>query len=361
MRRFLRNATLITAGGLALGPLALMCPAVAAEPVETQTYSTVGVFGFTVPAGVTCIHFQVDGGSGGDAPGGGQGGVGGRTSGWVPVAPDDALELFVGGRGQDGTDGGQPGSGINGGAGGRYSTDYVGEPQLELVGGGGGGGSYLVADGAFSPYTTAGGGGGGGAGSQADTGGDGGTPAGNGVAGGGPEGGLGGVTGGSGSALGQTPAQLPAPGNSPFIFVGGGGGGGGNNGGLGGQSVYALNLQAGSGGGGGGGGSNLIAPEVVGGTEASAPEGDGQVVLSWQVGDTGECGDGFDPVDDDEPGDGGDDTNAGSTFDTGVTPSDLSNVIPLIGLAEGALIATVGAIVLATTRRRVATSSEEEG
>lgn len=363
-RRTARIASLTFASGLALSPLALFGPASAAEEPESQQFTTVGTNNFVVPDDITCVQFEVDAASGGDGEGegGADGGNGGRVSGWYESTPGENLSIQVGGRGGDGSTGGNGGIGgtlgIAGGDGGEYNDALDPEPERDLTGGGGGGGSALVAG---FIIATAGAGGGGGAGPAEGTQGGGG---GNGDVGGdpgaGPGGGLGGPAGESVSGIGDSADVLGDPPDGEFDFFGGGGGGGGGNGGGAGGSVYSQLISGAGGGGGGGWNFFSLDDSVINVSESTAPAGNGQITLTWQEGFTGDCGDDWDPVDG-GGGDGdGDDSNVGSTFDTGVTPSDSSNLLPAIGLVEGALIATVGAIVLVTTRRRMATSSDEE-
>lgn len=365
MRRTARFASISFASALAFAPLALFSPASAAEEPESRQFTTVGTNNFVVPDGITCVEFQVDAGSGGDGEGAGgaDGGNGGRVSGWYESIPGESLSVQVGGRGGDGSTGGNGGIGgtlgIAGGDGGEYDESLDPEPDQDLVGGGGGGGSALVAS---FIIATAGAGGGGGAGPTDTPGGGGGNGDVGGDDGAGSGGGLGGAAGESASGIGETADVLGAPPQGTFDFFGGGGGGGGGNGGGAGASIYTQLSAAAAGGGGGGWNFFSLDDTVIDVSESTAPPGNGQITLTWQEGFTGDCGDEWDPVD--EPGgDGGGDgdgSNVGSTFDTGASPVESGNLLPAIGLVEGALIATAGAIVLLTARRRLAASSDEE-
>lgn len=351
MRRTTRIASLTFASGLALSPLALFGPASAAEEPESQQFTTVGTNNFVVPDDITCLQFEVDAASGGDGEGegGADGGNGGRVSGWYESIPGESLSVQVGGRGGDGSTGGNGGIGgtlgIAGGDGGEYNDALDPEPEVELTGGGGGGGSALVGN---FIIATAGAGGGGGAGPIDTPAGGGGNGDVGGDPGAGSGGGLGGPAGESASGIGDSADVLGDPPQGEFYFYGGGGGGGGGNGGGAGGSIYVQLSSAAAGGGGGGWNFFPVTPSVIGVSESTAPPGNGQITLTWQEGFTGECGDEWDPVDGGSGDDG--DTNAGSTFDTGVTPSDSSSAFPLTVL--GAISAGTAGILLLRSRRR---------
>src|SRR5690348_146880 len=132
-------AALVASCTLSLSPE----PALAAPPsgctevggIVTCTYAYTGSEQtLSIPAGVTSVHVDATGGTGGagNAQGtfsNGAGGPGGSVSGEVPVTPGSTLYVEVGGAGGGGTQNGPGAGGWNGGADGG-----TGSPQ----GGGGG-------------------------------------------------------------------------------------------------------------------------------------------------------------------------------------------------------------------------------
>jgi hypothetical protein len=292
MSRFGRLLAVI---GLSVGTLAL--GAVGAPSASAISQEFTSSTAWTVPAGVTCVTFDVIGARGGDggtlvlndALPGADGGLGGEVSVTLAATPNSALVLDVGVRGADGADefDGGTGGAVGGGGGGGG----------EGSGGGGGGGASRVMLGGV-PVLVAGGGGGGGA-SVDDTHapGAGGVDEQNGFDGATPEtdtaalGGEG-ATAGAGGAAGvnstnQTGGTEPMAGSSfqggtgGTFGDGGGGGGGGYFGGGGGGGGWI------SGGAGGGGGSNFAPPwaDITHGVDAGNG-GDGKIVLSYAPGDT---------------------------------------------------------------------------
>jgi collagen type I alpha len=266
---------------LATGALCalVLVPATAlAATTATTAYTSPGVYGFTVPAGVSSISVTVVGAAGGAGcfSSAGQGASVGAT---IPVAPGELFQVGVGAPGGTTTcsatdvaggagGGGRGGEGVSdlsgGGGGGASalamsapSAGFQAESELIVAGGGGGGGQEAGAGGnAGSPGSNAGfgsvGGGGGGAGTQ-----------------------TGGGAGGTGKPdcieLGQPESGAPGSfglGGHGGNFTGedaaaaGGGGGGGYYGGGGGGS--------GCRGGGGGGGSSFVSAAVTV-TEAATP------------------------------------------------------------------------------------------
>ena len=247
--------------GLIGGSLAT-APGVSAAPVVVPFASTGAEQQWVVPAGVTSIHVELDGGAGGSGAGGLPGGVGRRLTGDVAVTPGTTLYVEVGSNGEDGsTQGCCAAGGFNAGGAGGASTSNTGgggggasdirtQPRatsgsatsrIIVAGGGGGGGG-----------TTYGGGGAAGLAGQFDPNGGGGGGAGTIFAGG---------TGGT-SQPGDSPGadgslQLGGAGGEGTSAGGGGGGGWYGGGGGGGSS-------AGGGGGGGGGSSQWDASVTIG-------------------------------------------------------------------------------------------------
>ncbi|MBL8752146.1 MAG: hypothetical protein JNK15_02500 [Planctomycetes bacterium] len=119
---------------------------------QTFTASANGPQSFVVPAGVSQLHFVVDGASGGrhassSAPAEARGG---RIEGDLPVVPGTVLRILVGRSGLIGAFGG---TGTAGGGGGGAtwvtigSTDAAFDFPLLVAGGGGGGGSATIPGG----------------------------------------------------------------------------------------------------------------------------------------------------------------------------------------------------------------------
>ncbi len=162
-------AKILAGSALAVASAAssLLAPATAgATSSATYTYSS-NYQSFTVPSGVTSLHVDVSGGSGGNGSGsygGGGGAAGGEIIGDLPVTPGQVLTLWVGGAGQNnggegfgspshndfegggGGDGAGPTTG-NGGGGGAASYVKSGSTMLVLAGGGGGGGGGGIVGG----------------------------------------------------------------------------------------------------------------------------------------------------------------------------------------------------------------------
>ncbi len=240
-------------------------PAAAAPTTSTATFAYTGaVQTWTVPAGVSAATFQLQGAAGANGSGAqaGNGGAGGTLSAVVPLTPNNAVSVYVGG--QSGFNGGGNGP-VTGGNGGD-ATDIrtaVGVPSSRILvagggGGGGGAGFYPVASGV------------GGAGSQTGQNGTAGTTQDS--------------SGGAAGQGGQSSNALGTPGGTTGSNIqgSGGGGGGGYLGGTGGGAGGACSsCQAGSGGGGGGGSSfaPATASKVVYGSGNAT--GNGSVVVNW--------------------------------------------------------------------------------
>ena len=273
----------------------------------TCTYTSAGLYSFSVPAGVTSLDVTAVGAAGG--AGDGTDCVGSNAAGGpgasvedtaVPVTADQgqALTVVVGGTGGAGTinNGGAGGSPGGGGPGGDYPD---GSQVASCEGGGGGGYSGLLdPSGAALVIAAAGGGGGGGSGGASsggpgDTGSGGGPGVGADCGTGGCGGGGGtGTMGGAGGAAGA-PRGAGAGGNGTTLAGGqggtagslenssGGGGGGGyfGGGGGGGGGGDAI-LPVANGGAGGGGGSSFVAGGLA--NEATATTA-ALVTISYQV------------------------------------------------------------------------------
>jgi len=224
--------------------------------MTVTTFSTVGSFTYTVPAGATFVWIQCFGAAGGSFGGAG-GGKGGYAQGRFVCAPGTVLNVFVGGTTANnaaGWNGGGTGraDAFNSSSGGGGASDVryggVGLADRIIVAGGGGG------DGSRGGTSVHNGGGGGGGSA--------------GVAGSfygfGAEG-----TQSTGYAFGQG-----GPGGAN-TFNGGGGGGGffGGQGGIG---------NTASGGGGGGGGSGYLSTALAAPKQMinASHSGDGQVIIS---------------------------------------------------------------------------------
>ena len=111
----------------------------------------------TVPAGVTSLTLDVKGAQGGfgfNAPGA-PGGLGGRVQAVLAVTPGEVLNIYVGGKGVDGTaTAGGPGGYNGGGLGGTWSGGRCG-------GGGGGASDVRQGGNALANRVVVGAGGGG--------------------------------------------------------------------------------------------------------------------------------------------------------------------------------------------------------
>jgi len=206
----------------------------------TTTYSTAGVYTYTVPTGTTSVSIAVTGAGGGgggsDSAGpGGPGGAGTTVSGTLSVTGGDVLTLYIGGGGGAGGGGQGTGAGAagisqdpGGYAGGRGGNSG---PNRGPSGGGAGGGAVTTLWKNGTRLVVAGGGGGGGGGSWNRSAYPGLTN-----------------TGGSGSINGAAGVDFSGDGG------GGGGGGGGVDGGYGGAGGGDND----NGGQGGGGGTSLV-------------------------------------------------------------------------------------------------------
>ncbi len=234
---------------VATAPQALAAPA-----ATTQTYTTPGVFLFTVPAGVTAVQVTAVGAAGGNCFNG-PGGRGASVTATVPVASGFQVRVQVAGAGAGG--GFCAGGGTAGGIGGGGDGGSGGPGGA--TGGGAGGGASMVSTGTGSPTAVstlivAGGGGGG---AYARTGGDAGSAGagGNGGPGGGAtstEGGTAGAAQGAGATNGTAGVAFTG-GTGGSGSGGAGGGGGGYFGGGGGGGA-----TSGGYGGAGGGGSSYV-------------------------------------------------------------------------------------------------------
>jgi hypothetical protein len=125
-------------------------------PVSQNFNFTGGPQTYVVPAGITSIMFDAAGGNGGsdDASGAPNPGLGGRIQGTLNVAPGSFLNIYVGGKGFDGSPFGAAG-GYNGGG---SATDY---PGTGCGGAGGGGSDIRLTGNALTDRVIVAGGGGG--------------------------------------------------------------------------------------------------------------------------------------------------------------------------------------------------------
>lgn len=141
--------------------LILTCIAIVARAQTTTFNYTGAVQTYTVPCGVTSITVDLAGGQGGNYPGYGTGGLGGRAQGTVAVTSGQVLYIYVGqqgtsssggaggtnsGGGANGGNGGSSGGGAAGGGASDIRTS-AGSTSTELssrliVAAGGGGGAY---------------------------------------------------------------------------------------------------------------------------------------------------------------------------------------------------------------------------
>eukprot|EP01032_Pedospumella_encystans_P011180 gene11180-13018_t len=136
----------------------------------TQSFTSAGVFTFTIPPGVTSITATLVGASGGNAVypstgATGYGGMGGVINAQISVIPGEVLQINVGGQGSIG---GPSGAGVNGGGEGCTHSDaasgsgggasdirrssYTLNDRLAVAGGGGGGYSFFSAKGGDGGY-----------------------------------------------------------------------------------------------------------------------------------------------------------------------------------------------------------------
>jgi len=276
MTKLLRFAVL---PALALGALACTPAKPSAPQLLSSAFPcTGGPQTFAVPAGVTFVGVDVYGAQGGDGlmvvaePG--EGGLGGRASVGLPVAPGQSLQVNVGCEGT--TPAGDPG-----GAGGFAGGGEGGEGNSG--GGGGGGGASDVRQGGTAlanRVVVAAGGGGGGCGTlvSGGDGGAGGHP--NGGGGEGPGAGSGGTQteGGQGAIPGPQDGDLGTGGPGGDSLAGGGGGGGAGGGGFyggaGGNGAAAGVMPSG-----GSGGSSFGDPGAT--FQNGVQPGDGLVIIYW--------------------------------------------------------------------------------
>ncbi len=205
-----------------------------------QTYTTPGLYTFTVPASVSTLTVEIVGGGGsGGGNGTGGGGGGGYSKGVLSVTPGSTLAVKVGTFGL-GAAAGTTSVGTISATGGANGIN----PPTNTVGGGGAagvgsGGSIANFNGGVGGggYYTYFGGGGGGAGGPAGNGSNGGNvvgwtgnnclqPGGSGGTGGGAPGG----NGGKGSGFTDNSCNNNDPAVNGGNFGGGGGGGNGNSG-----------------------------------------------------------------------------------------------------------------------------------
>ena len=238
-------------------------------PSGTATFGFTGATqSFVVPAGVTEVSVAALGAQGDGSCGSGPAGLGGSTTGTIPVTPGETLVVVVGGAGTScagpgGFNGGGPGGtgGRAGGDGGGASDVRQGGSALanRVIVAGGSGGLAEGNGGGSTGQAGEGGSGGGGGGTQSMGGGSGLS--------------CGGCGNGALGALGAGGAGGAGCGGYPS---GGGGGGGGyyGGGGGGGHSDGPC--------GGGGGGSSYAGPSATGVTLLQGVQaGDGQVVITW--------------------------------------------------------------------------------
>lgn len=132
-------------------------PAVSAATPTTVSFTTPGVYDWTVPAGVTSVEIDMRGAQGGGGEVGTSGGLGGRTVATLDVTSGDTLKVHVGAAGTTsgyaGANGGGPANvyqcPFGGGSGGDASDVRLEGDQLDdrlvVAGGGGcGGGGWFA-------------------------------------------------------------------------------------------------------------------------------------------------------------------------------------------------------------------------
>ncbi len=240
----------------------------------SQSFTTVGTFTWTVPAGVTSISITAQGASG--SPGlanvRGAPGLGGIAFGKFTVTPGASLQINVGG---------VPAANANGSGNGGIESDVrIGGTTLndrKIVGGGGGGGGGAGLNG-VTPYSHNMGAPGGDAGSIARAGSNAYYDS---TIKGGGSGGLSGPGGPGGT--GGTPgsdANMNVGGAGGVATNSGGGGGGGYRGGGGGAGAGNT-----TGGAGGGAGSTWVDTNIATNTSltTASAEGDGSVVITYAL------------------------------------------------------------------------------
>jgi hypothetical protein len=307
-----RLAALVTATSVAAGLSgALASPSLASQscgaggtPGEMVCTWSGGVAisqGWTIPAGVTSVTFDVYGGSGGGFPTNPQGGHGAKVTATLAVTPGETLGIFQGIAG--GQAGLQAGGGFGGGqgagrfgaagqsdGGGGFSAVKTGlnlvDPVLLLAGGGGGQGGGDPGGGAggdAGPIAAAG------TGVSGATGGGGGTASAGGAGGTSSQADSTGNLCGFGAQDGQDGSFLTDY-NGGFggtsDCAGGGGGGGGYYGG-GGGGAFADPSTPFENGAGGGAGSSYVDPDDPNITNSSITTrtdmGDGEIVATFIV------------------------------------------------------------------------------
>lgn len=248
---------------------------------------------WTVPSGITTIEVDLWGAAGGtgqDVGSGGLGGRGARVQATLSVTPNTTLNLYVGGRGTNGsvsTTVSAPGGFNGGGAGGRDTR----HPGLYDGAGGGGATDIRIGGTAFSNRVliAAGGGGGAGGGGASNTVGNGGNGGQNGSDAADRNtaiGGKGATQASGGAAFTDRGSQAGSIGNGGAagnrIAYGSGGGGGGLFGGGAGSSTedHGSGWSAG-----GGGGSSFVHPTLSQGTSItsgySAANGSGSLKITY--------------------------------------------------------------------------------
>lgn len=264
---------------ISCGTVVTFPAATATDPcnVTTVTFSYTGsIVTWTVPAGVTSIHIESRGASGGNngsstiAPG-----LGAIISGDFTVTPGQQLKILVG----------QNNNAGNGGGGGTFVTDISNNPMC-IAGGGGGGSEAIDSPNKHGQAGTTGGtgAGGGGTGGINGNGGNAGASFNSGAGGGlltnganGWTAGSGGqafVNGGAGANVGFGIGGFGGGGNGSGYVVGAGGGG--YSGGGGGSN------STGTGGVGGGGGSYNGGTNPV--NTSGANSGNGLVIITYTGG-----------------------------------------------------------------------------
>lgn len=267
----------------------------------SKTFSYTGEpVSYMVPFGISQMHFELNGASGGNGDFGGQGGFGANVNANVDVNHGETLYFFVGGVGKNGITKSDTNvnSIVEGGFNGGGSTGGFGDP-----GGSGGGASDIRINGLdlSDRILVAGGGGGGGSDPQGGTGGNGGNGGNNyGQNGnddtntGNQKGGNGGtqVAGGSGgknSSSDQyswgTDGSLGQGGNGgktdSVTYDSGGGGGGGYYGGGGGAASSVFSRGDAAGGGGGSSYTYELANDVE--LKQGTNHGNGCIIMSFVV------------------------------------------------------------------------------
>ncbi len=163
--RFAARAT-AALGAIALATAgALLTAAPAAAVTATTTYSAPGGYSFVVPLGVSSLHVEALGGSGGGSWSGRVGGAGALLTADIPVTPGATVYVHVAGNGSlatagDNGGGGAPGFGGAGGGGGASDVREAGDTlaaRILVAGGGGGLDGFISGAPAGSDSTNGGG------------------------------------------------------------------------------------------------------------------------------------------------------------------------------------------------------------